>query len=116
MSNLLNMRLLRPIFAIIVLLAFGLPARAATNSADALHLHVQLVVPGSSLARAQTAKAGLYFKLEPGWHVYWKNAGDSGEPPRMKWALPDGITAAPLQFPVPKRLPLAPLMDVGYED
>ena len=34
----------------------------------------------------------------------------------MKWTLPDGITAGPLQFPAPKRLPLGPLMDFGYED
>lgn len=61
-------------------------------------------------------QAGLYFKLEPGWHVYWKNPGDAGEPPRIKWTLPRGITASPLQFPVPKRLPLGPLMDFGYED
>jgi thiol:disulfide interchange protein/DsbC/DsbD-like thiol-disulfide interchange protein len=110
------MRLIRLIFALILLLAAGLPARAVSSSADAQHLHVQLVVPESALVRGHSAKAGLYFKLEPGWHVYWKNPGDSGEPPRMKWTLPEGITATPLQFPAPKRLPLGPLMDFGYED
>ena len=44
------------------------------------------------------------------------NAGDSGEPPRIKWNLPDGITAGAMQFPAPRRLPLGPLMDFGYED
>ena len=47
--------------------------------------------------------------------VYWINAGDSGEPPAAKWKLPAGVTADPLQFPPPKRLPLGPLMDFGYE-
>jgi DsbC/DsbD-like thiol-disulfide interchange protein len=112
-----NMRPFRLIFAPpVLLLAAGLPAIAASNSADVAHLHVQLVVPSSTLSPGNSAEAGLYFKLEPGWHVYWKNAGDSGEPPRMKWTLPDGITAGPLQFPAPKRLPLGPLMDFGYED
>jgi len=106
----------RLIIAFLFLLAAGAPSFAASNSADALHLHVQLVVPSSTLLPAHPNKAGLYFKLEPGWHVYWKNAGDSGEPPRMKWTLPAGITAGPLQFPAPKRLPLGPLMDFGYED
>src|SRR5215472_15686459 len=110
------MRLIRLIFAFILLLAAALPARAVYSSADAQHLHVQLVVPEPVLVRGHSAKAGLYFKLEQGWHVYWKNAGDSGEPPRMKWTLPDGITSGPLQFPAPKRLPLGPLMDFGYED
>ncbi len=101
-------------FAVGFLLVAGKLALAASSSADAAHLHVQLVVPASALSAGDSADAGLYFKLEPGWHVYWKNAGDSGEPPRMKWTLPDGITAGALEFPVPKRLPLGPLMDFGY--
>jgi thiol:disulfide interchange protein len=111
-----DMRVFRVISALFFLLVAGGTAFAASNSADGLHLRVQMVVPSSSLARGQAQTAGLYFKLEPGWHVYWKNAGDSGEPPRMKWTLPEGIKASPLQFPAPKRLPLGPLMDFGYED
>ncbi|HTJ30908.1 MAG TPA: protein-disulfide reductase DsbD domain-containing protein [Acidobacteriaceae bacterium] len=93
-----------------------MPLFAASSGADAMHLHVQLVAPNAQLTPGETADAGLYFKLEPGWHVYWKNAGDSGEPPRAKWTLPDGITASELKFPAPKRLPLGPLMDFGYEN
>ena len=102
----------------VLLTAFGatLAARAGSSSADAPHLHVQLVFPDDNLYRGVSNDAGLYFKLEPGWHVYWKNAGDSGEPPHIRWTLPSGITAGRMQFPAPKRLPLGPLMDFGYED
>src|SRR5579862_8707260 len=104
-------------FAILLVMGACEPvARGASSSADVAHLHVQLVFPKSELIPGAPNQAGLYFKLEPGWHVYWKNAGDSGEPPRIKWMLPDGVTAGPLQFPAPKRLPLGPLMDFGYED
>jgi thiol:disulfide interchange protein DsbD len=110
------MRVPRWIFVLFCLLGAGLPAYAASSSADVAHLHVQLVVPEAILMAGNPTEAGLYFKLEPGWHVYWKNAGDSGEPPHIKWTLPDGVTAGPLQFPAPKRLALGPLMDFGYED
>ena len=103
------------ISALFLTLASSLPALAVSNTADAPHVHVQLVV-GSGLVQGQSAAGGLYFKIDSGWHVYWKNAGDAGEPPHMKWTLPPGITAGPLQFPAPKRLPLGPLMDFGYED
>lgn len=109
------MRRIVPIFAIALAFAATQPARAA-NSADAPHVHVQLVFPQTQLAPGAKAHAGLYFKLEPGWHVYWQNAGDSGEPPNIKWTLPDGISATPIEFPAPKRLPLGPLMDFGYEN
>ena len=39
-----------------------------------------------------------------------------GEPPTIKWTLPAGIAAGAMQFPAPRRLPLGPLMDFGYED
>ena len=110
------MRLARFIFALLALLAAGLPAQAASSSADADHVHVQLVFPEGSLYPGVSSDSGLYFKLEPGWHIYWKNPGDAGEPPHIQWTLPAGITAGPMQFPAPKRLPLGPLMDYGYED
>ncbi len=110
------MRRFRFIFGFFFLLGAGPAAIAASNSADAAHLHVQLIVPAAQLSPGEGATAGLYFKLEPGWHVYWRNAGDSGEPPHIHWTLPAEITAGPLQFPAPSRLPLGPLMDFGYEN
>ncbi len=109
-------RLLHAIAVALFLAAAALPSLAASSSADVSHLHVQLVGPSSTLSRGSAANAGLYFKLEQGWHVYWKNAGDSGEPPRIRWTLPAGITAGALEFPPPSRLPLGPLMDFGYEN
>ncbi len=101
----------------LVLLALMAPATAQSQaSATAPHLSVELLVPPAQLTPGQSFTAGLHFKLEPHWHVYWLNAGDSGEPPRLTWTLPTGITAGPMQFPTPKRLPLGPLMDFGYED
>ena len=35
------------------------------------------------------------------WHVYWRNGGDAGEPTRLAWTLPDGVTAGDIQWPVP---------------
>lgn len=109
------MRFFRLILALAGLLTAAAPAVADSSSADLPHVHVQLIAPGAQF-HPGTDNAGLYFKLEPGWHVYWKNPGDAGEPPHIKWTLPQGITAGPLEFPVPKRLPLGPLMDFGYED
>jgi thiol:disulfide interchange protein DsbD len=97
--------------------AWAAPAsKPAPDAVDALHVHVQLIAPKDQIYPGGANQIGLYFKMEPGWHVYWKNAGDSGEPPQIRWALPDGVTAEPMQFPAPQRLPLGPLMDFGYEN
>ncbi|MGA7156704.1 MAG: thioredoxin family protein [Acidobacteriaceae bacterium] len=80
------------------------------------HLTAELTTLSPQIAAGGTVQAGLVLTIEEHWHVYWINAGDSGEPPAIKWTLPEGITAGPLQFPPPTRLPLGPLMDFGYED
>ncbi|HEX4285861.1 MAG TPA: thioredoxin family protein [Terracidiphilus sp.] len=109
----------------VALLALALPAAAVPaatatspqSATEAPHVHVELLLPAHEIGRdGKPNSAGLFFKLEPGWHVYWKNAGDSGEPPHVKWTMPAGIKASELQFPAPKRLPLGPFMDFGYED
>jgi thiol:disulfide interchange protein DsbD len=111
------MRLSHFVFVLSLLAAPGLPLLAASSAADAPHVRVELLVPSDNLYRdASLNDAGIHFKLEPGWHIYWKNPGDAGEPPHINWTLPAGITAGPMQFPAPKRLPLGPLMDFGYED
>jgi len=108
---------LRFIVGVALLCWLAVPTRADSSSADRPHVHVALVATSAEIAsKGFPVEVGLYFKLDPGWHVYWKNPGDAGEPPHVKWTLPDGISIGPLQFPAPKRLPLGPLMDYGYED
>lgn len=55
------------------------------------------VVPGRPLTLA------LRFRIEKGWHIYWRNPGESGMAPSVKWRLPPGFRAGPLRFPPPRR-------------
>ena len=84
--------------------------------AKAQHLTPELVTASPTIAPGEALQAGLVITLDPQWHVYWANAGDAGLPPRIAWTLAPGITAGPLQFPIPTRLPNGPLMDFGYEN
>ena len=79
-------------------------------------LHVQLVADRASVAPGESFHAGLYFRLEKGWHIYWQNAGDSGEPPSIAWNLPPDVQAGSILWPVPKRIDVAPFVNYGYED
>ena len=80
------------------------------------HLTVELVSLAPGIAPGGIQQVGLVITLEEKWHVYWMNAGDAGEPPKIAWTLPPGITAGPMLFPIPTRLPNSTLMDFGYED
>jgi DsbC/DsbD-like thiol-disulfide interchange protein len=57
---------------------------------------------------------GVRLQMEPGWHTYWRNPGDSGLPTRVKWALPPGFEAGEIRWPYPIRFTTGPLVSYGY--
>ncbi|HWZ12938.1 MAG TPA: thioredoxin family protein [Acidobacteriaceae bacterium] len=87
----------------------------SAGPAKAAHVTAELVAGAPAIASGNSTYVALVLHLEEGWHVYWINAGDSGEAPSVEWKLPEGVTIGKMHFPVPKRLPLGPLMDYGYE-
>jgi len=94
--------------------AQGLPLPAAGETA-ARRVQVDLIPETLSAAPGGTLHAVLRMRIAPGWHTYWRNPGDSGLPVSLAWSLPEGVAADALQWPVPQRLPVGPLMNYGYE-
>jgi len=76
---------------------------------------VSLLCEVASLTPGKPVTLGLRFKLKKGWHIYWRNPGDSGQAPSVKWDLPKGFRAGEILWPVPKKLPASGMLDYGYE-
>ena len=106
--------LLACIFAFVVGAA---PASAQTGGLpDNLpKVEATLVPERSAVAPGGTVTIALRQVIRKNWHTYWRNPGDAGAPTTIMWHLPSGWTAGPVQWPYPKRLPVPPLMDFGYE-
>jgi DsbC/DsbD-like thiol-disulfide interchange protein len=99
------------------MLCLGLAASAIADErrASIPHGTVELLSEQESIQPEHAIHLGLHFRLEKGWHIYWVNPGDSGEPPQLEWHLPAGLRAGAIEWPAPSRLPIRPLMDYGYE-
>ena len=67
------------------------------------------------LAAGSPVWLGLSLQHQPGWHTYWKNAGDSGLPTQLDWELPAGVTPGPVAWPLPTKLSVADLTNYGFE-
>ncbi len=80
------------------------------------HGTVELVAENQWITSGHTLNVGLRFQMEKGWHIYWVNPGDSGEPPQVKWQLPAGLTTGQMEWPTPRRLGTTSIVDYGYED
>ncbi len=107
-------RLLLAALAIGILLgpAVALPARV--GAAPAHKVAVALIAEDSAIEPGAPFWVGIRQRIARGWHTYWLNPGDSGEPPTIDWTLPPGFTAEPIVWPRPERLRVGPAMSYGY--
>ena len=46
---------------------------------------------------------GIAIQLQPGWHTYWRNPGDSGVPPRIDFSKSENIEAVTILWPAPTK-------------
>ena len=61
-------------------------------------------------------RAGVRLRMNPGWHTYWTNPGDSGLATKIEWTLPEGWKAGPTQWPLPMLFGDGDVKSYGYAD
>src|SRR2546421_8497263 len=105
-----NMRRVFLLIGLVGLLAPALTADAAGKTEARLLLAKQTAAPG------ETVLAAVQLRMQPRWHTYWRNAGDSGDRTRIEWQLPAGGTAGEIQWPVPEKITLAGLTSYIYHN
>jgi len=103
-------------FAGAVALAAPLAAQAAGAVVTTPQVRAELVAHApQGLGPGQPMWLGLSLQHAPHWHTYWQNPGDSGMATTLAWTLPAGASAGEIEWPVPGRLPIGPLLNYGYE-
>ncbi len=80
-------------------------------------------VEAELIAENESFRPGLFdnwvalkLRPQPGWHVYWRNPGDSGIPTQIEWQLPSGMSAGAMQWPYPHQESLGELTNYGYSE
>ncbi|HEY6258542.1 MAG TPA: protein-disulfide reductase DsbD domain-containing protein, partial [Xanthobacteraceae bacterium] len=94
----------------------ALGASSSASLAQGLHVTASLVAATRSVDPGGQLHVALRQQIEPGWHTYWSNPGDSGLPTTIDWALPQGFKAGSIAWPTPKRINYGPVVDYGYEN
>src|SRR6267154_3592223 len=104
------------LFALLFMLVLIPLPGASVSAATITHGTVDLVAENQWIAPGSQTYFGLNFHLDKGWHIYWVNPGDSGQPPRAEWHLPTGVSAGEIEWPAPRRLGNSTVVDFGYDD
>lgn len=88
------------------------PAQAGPQRTE--RIEAELVPMSAWAAPGSTAVVAVKQTIQPGWHTYWRNPGDSGGATTLTWTLPQGVRAGDIVWPVPERQRITPLMNYGY--
>jgi DsbC/DsbD-like thiol-disulfide interchange protein/cytochrome c biogenesis protein CcdA len=77
---------------------------------------VELVTDSSHFMADGKVDLALHFTPKSGWHLYWKNYGDTGAETSVEFSgWPTGTKIGLWDYPTPKRLPFGEQMNFGYE-
>lgn len=111
----LTRQLWRPVVLALAVLAPGLAQAAESSAVTSPRVTATLLSSRDAVAPGERFQVALVQKIAPGWHTYWANPGDSGEPTRIAWTLSQGATASEIRWPAPKAIPVEPLVNFGFE-
>ena len=83
--------------ALCLTLSLAWPVLAAPKT------HIHLVLSDETARAGDTIWVGLVMDMPATWHVYWRNGGDAGDPVKITWKLPEGVSAGEINWPVPEK-------------
>ena len=75
-------------------------------------------VPGMAEANEESGVfwLGVDMKIKEGWHIYWRNPGDSGLPTTIRWNPHPRLSPGEIHWPRPSRFDEDGITTYGYSD
>ena len=100
-----------------ILLSILVVSMLAQQCLAAGAVKAELLADVNEVKPGEAFTLGVLLRIEPQWHVYWINPGDSGLATAVKFDLPKGFEVGPVRFPVPRKIVLpGNIVNFGYED
>ncbi len=85
----------------------GVPTASTPESGDQgvamEHVEAEIGFDRAAMLPGGSATVGIRFVIEDGWHLYWRNNGDSGMPISVTFEVPEGVRIGAIQWPAPLR-------------
>ena len=100
------------------LAGFALLGSGAADAADSVatdNVRASLISAVDAVVPGESFWVALRLDIREGWHTYWLNPGDSGEPTAIDWTLPEGFQASDIVWPTPHHVAMGPLVNYGYQ-
>lgn len=93
------------------------PGFAQTEMAKVHATQVSLISDHKVVKAGEPFRLGILMQMDPHWHTYWKNAGDTGFAAKVTWHLPDNSIIEEPLWPAPEKMVIEnTLVNYVYEN
>ena len=86
-----------------------------TEPTDTGRVVAQLVTSHDQIDAGEEFYVALVTTMDPEWHIYWKNPGDSGEPVDIYWGDAPTTQVGDIIWPLPDTIPTGPIINYGFD-
>lgn len=88
-----------------------------THAAAQQHVKASLLADVKTVKPGESFEVGVLLRIDPDWHIYWENPGESGSPTRAAIAAPAGVKIDAVRYPLPTSFTQpGDIKGYGYED
>src|SRR6185437_16875314 len=98
-----------------VLLFFTSASLTASEKGNEV-IHATLVADVNAAAPGQSFTLGVLMKVQPHWHTYWVNPGETGNASEIHLRGPAGFEFGAIQWPLPTKIDADGSLVYGYEN
>lgn len=89
---------MRSVLLLILISVFAIPCNAQEIPDP---VEAKLVSDVITVKPGEQFNLGVLFDIDPGWHIYWKNPGDTGLPTEVDFIVPAKYKVGELNWPAP---------------
>ncbi len=89
--------------------------KAAAEAEDAVQVKARLLSNFKAVAAGAKLRLGVELEMQPGWHTYYREAGEAGMPTKIEWLLPQGFKAEEPLWEMPHKMVDSGITTYGYE-
>lgn len=91
------------------------PITAGLDTEDIEPVAIELIADVGRVGAGEQLVVATVFRMDPEWHIYWVNPGESGLATEVELSAPDGFEVGEVRYPGPMRFESpGPVVSYGY--